>query len=232
MSKYKHLFFDLDHTLWDFETNSQEALLDLYQRHNLESRLKAPVDQFLNAYYQINDELWALYRKSLISKEELRHQRFHRAFHSFGPLEEETILTFEKQYMELAPRKTGLMPGTLKVLSALKPKFQLHIITNGFSEAQKIKLDESGLRPFFGGVFCSDAIGINKPEAGIFIEALRRVGAERKNALMIGDNLLADISGARNVGIDQVFYNPKGVAHNDQVTFELRHLEELLPILL
>lgn len=232
MSKYQHLFFDLDHTLWDFETNSQEALLDLYQRHKLEERLQAPVHKFLQAYYQINDELWALYRKSLISKEDLRHQRFYRAFHSFGPLDEETIQSFERQYMDLAPRKTALMPGTLKVLTALKERYNLHIITNGFSETQKIKLEGSGLRPFFEGVFCSDAIGINKPEAGIFIEAMKRVGAERKNSIMIGDNLLADVSGARNVGMDQVYYNPKASAHKDQVTFEIGHLEELLPILL
>lgn len=232
MRKYQHLFFDLDHTLWDFETNSQEALLDLYQQHNLEQRLNAPVHKFLNAYYQINDELWALYRKSRITKEELRHQRFHRAFHSFGPLEEETILRFEQQYMHLAPRKTALMPGTLKVLAALKESYHLHVITNGFSEAQEVKLEDSGLKPFFEGIFCSDAIGINKPEAGIFIEAMKRVGAERKHSLMIGDNLLADVSGARNVGMDQVFYNPKGTAHQDKVTYEIKHLEELLPILL
>lgn len=232
MSKYQHLFFDLDHTLWDFETNSQEALLDLYQRHDIENRLQAPVHEFLSAYYRINDELWALYRQGKVGKEELRHQRFQRAFHSFGNLEEDTIRQFEREYMDLAPQKTALMPGTLELLTALKPHFQLHIITNGFAETQKVKLAGSGLQSFFDLILCSDTIGINKPEAGIFIEALKRTGAQRKNSLMIGDNLLADIGGARNVGIDQVYYNPKQERHQDKVTIEIKALSELLPFLL
>lgn len=232
MKPYQHLFFDLDHTLWDFETNSQEALLVLFQEHDLEQRLKAPVQDFLNAYYRINDELWSEYRQGKVTKENLRHQRFQRAFHSFGPLEEETILNFEKQYMEMAPRKTALMPGTIELLSALKPHFQLHIITNGFEETQTVKLSCSGLQPFFNLVLCSDSLGINKPEAGIFIEALNRTGAKRQNSLMIGDNLITDIGGARNVGIDQVYYNPNEEPSKPKPTYEIKALKELIDLLL
>lgn len=232
MSKYQHLFFDLDHTLWDFETNSQEALLDLYQKHQLQERLKASVEDFLSAYYKINDALWAQYRLGKLTKTELRHLRFQKAFHSFGPLEEDTILSFEKDYMDLAPQKTALMPGTLELLSALKPHYQMHIITNGFEETQAVKLRCSGLRPFFDLVLCSDTVGINKPEAGIFIEALKQSGAHRKNSLMIGDNLAVDVAGARNVGMDQVYYNPQKIIHQEKVSFEIHALKELLDFLL
>ncbi len=232
MRKYRHLFFDLDHTLWDFETNSQEAILDLYQKHQLEDRLETSVHDFMAAYYQINDELWALYRKGEVTKQQLRHQRFQSAFHRFGHLEQEIIEVFEQEYMYITPRKTALLPGCLPMLTALKPYYSMHIITNGFSEAQKLKMEGSGLRPFFDEVFCSDVVGITKPQAGIFIEALKQTGATRKNSLMIGDNLSADVSGARNVGMDQVFYNPKGDAHQDKVTFEITHLSELTELLL
>lgn len=231
-SKYRHLFFDLDHTLWDFETNSQEALLDLYARHQLAERLKAPVHEFLAAYYRINDALWAQYRKGEVSKEALRHLRFQRAFHSFAPLEEDSILQFEAEYMALAPRKTALMPGTLELLSALKPHFGMHIITNGFAETQSVKLAHSGLATFFDHIICSDELGVNKPEAKIFVHAMKLAGAERRESLMIGDNLQVDILGARNAGLDQVYYNPQKEAHDQKPSFEISDLRELIPILL
>lgn len=230
--KYKHIFFDLDHTLWDFETNSQEALLDLYTKHNIEARLNAPVHEFLSAYYEINDALWADYRRGEVTKEALRHLRFQRAFHTFGKLDEETIGIFEQEYMHLAPQKTALLPGTLKLLTALKKHFHLHIITNGFQETQKVKLSCSGLNAFFEVVICSDQIGVNKPESKIFVEALHRAGAKRSNSLMIGDNLQVDVLGARNAGIDQVYYNPKQELHSFKPTFEVSHLEEIIPLLL
>lgn len=231
-SKYQHLFFDLDHTLWDFETNSQEALLDLYQRYDLEHQLNAPVQDFLKAYYQINDALWKLYREGKVTKADLRHQRFQKAFHSFGPLEEEVIAKFEEEYMSLAPQKTALMPGTLEMLSNLKGHFNMHIITNGFEETQKVKLQGSGLAPFFEVLMCSDTLGINKPESKIFVSALKEAGAHRKNSLMIGDNLQVDILGARNTGIDQVYYNPQGESHTEKPTLEIRHWSELPAYLL
>jgi putative hydrolase of the HAD superfamily len=217
-SSYQHLFFDLDHTLWDFETNSQEALLDLYQRYDIEHKLGAEVDQFLKAYYRINDELWVQYRLGKTTKEKLRHDRFQRAFHSFGTLDEKTIAAFELEYMTLAPQKTALLPKAIEVLAELKGRYKMHIITNGFAETQAVKLRCSGLAPFFDVVLCSDVIGINKPEAGIFVKALNAAGANRSNSLMIGDNLVVDILGAKNVGIDQVYFNPKQEVHHERTS--------------
>ncbi len=229
--KYQHLFFDLDHTLWDFETNSKEALVELYEAYNWESVLAVPVENFLSKYYEVNDKMWALYRLGKIKKAELRHRRFTESFGHFAAVDEQKVLRFEKDYIELAPRKTTLFPGCIEALDRLKSHFQMHIITNGFAETQHIKLRESALMPYFDQIITSDEIGVNKPEAGIFVEAMRRAGAERKGSLMIGDNLMVDILGARKVGMDQVFFNPYHEKHDQKLTFEIHHLLELPDVL-
>lgn len=229
--KYEHLFFDLDHTLWDFETNSKEALVELYASYDWESETMAPVDDFLEKYYEVNDRMWALYRKGQIQKAELRHRRFVESFAHFAEVSESKVLSFEKDYIDLAPRKTALFPGCMEVLEQLRGRFQMHIITNGFKETQHIKLKESALMPFFDQIITSDEVGVNKPEARIFVEAMRLADAQRKSSLMIGDNLMVDILGARNVGMDQVYFNPKKEQHTEKLTFEIHHLLELPSVL-
>ncbi len=230
--KYEHLFFDLDHTLWDFAKNSEQALIELYGSYSWQSTLNLPVDAFLKSYYQKNDEMWALYRQHKIDKETLRHRRFAETFALFNYPHDEKVARFEKDYIHLAPRKTALFPGCLDMLDSLKEHFQMHIITNGFEETQHIKLEKSGLSPYFEKVITSDRIGVNKPEAKIFIESLRLAGATRKQSLMIGDNLVADILGAKNAGLDQVYFNPDKKQHQEKLSFEISHLEELAPLLL
>lgn len=230
-TKYRHLFFDLDHTLWDFEANSKEALRELYAQDDWQAILGVEAAEFLNTYYRHNDFLWAQYREGKVTKEKLRHQRFVNSFQEFGYTDLKKILAFEAEYMALAPRKTKLFPGALETLSALKERYQLHIITNGFEETQIIKIASSGLQAFFSELVCSDQIGVNKPQARIFIEALNRAGATRKESLMIGDNLGVDILGARDVGMDQVYFNPAERPHQEKPSYEIRELPELLNFL-
>lgn len=226
-SAYRHLFFDLDHTLWDHHTNSRSTLQKLYDKHGLEERSAELFDNFWQSYVSINDELWGLYRQGGITKEALRVERFHRSFSGIGIKDRAFCKNFEEEYMHLCPREKGLMPGVRELLDYLVGHYELHIITNGFAETQDIKLEHSGLKPYFGKVIASDEVGITKPQAGIFVESLKRVGASRKESLMVGDNLVADIVGARNCGIDQVFYNPAAVKHDEKVTFEVRELMEM-----
>ncbi len=229
--KYQHLFFDLDHTLWDFEANSKEAMVELYEAYNWQAISGFEVGSFLETYYQVNDRMWALYRENRITKKELRHQRFVVSFAKLNITDEARILSFEQDYIDLAPRKTQLFPGCMAMLEKLKDAFQLHIITNGFAETQHIKLQESKLAPFFEEVITSDEVGVNKPAAGIFVEAMNRAKAERKNSLMIGDNLVVDVLGARKVGMDQIYFNPKRQVHQERLTFEVHHLKEIPPVL-
>lgn len=230
-TKYQHLFFDLDHTLWDFETNSKETLGDLFIEYKLEEESGYSFQTFLNTYYGVNDKMWELYRNGKITRDELRYRRFRDTFATFNYVNDEVITRFESDYMSICPTKPNLMVGALDLLETVQQHYQLHIITNGFNNTQAVKLKSSGLDVYFKEVLTSDEVGVSKPDARIFIEALKRAGATRKNALMIGDNLLADVLGAKNCGIDQAYYNPAKTRHSEKVTLEISQLADLKPFL-
>ncbi len=225
--KYEHLFFDLDHTLWDFETNSRETIFQLFDLHHLKKKTKSEKAIFYKKYTAINEGKWTLYRAGKITKEKLRAERWADTFRHFGLDDFDFSQDFENEYLEKCPQCTALFPNALEILAYLKPKYKLHILTNGFAETQATKLKMSGLQPFFENVFSSEEIGVNKPNAAIFVEAMKRAGASRKNSLMIGDNLFADILGAKNVGMDQVYFNPHQILHGEKPTFEIAKLLEL-----
>lgn len=226
-SAYKHLFFDLDHTLWDFEANSRDTLLGLFHGQGLETLLKTDYETFYSTYISINNELWSQYRIGKITKEQLRATRFYRTFMSFHLNDREFSGYFESQYLKICPHKTQLLPGTEELLDYLHKRYELHVLTNGFVETQKIKMEKSGLNAFFGTMFSSEVVGVNKPDPKIFEESLRQTGAEAVSALMVGDNLDADILGAQQCGIDQVYYNPARLAHSARPTFEVSHLLQM-----
>ena len=168
-----------------------------------------------------------LYRKGEISKADLRLQRFRDTFKTFGFEDDDFCRLFEEEYIDACPHQVQLLPGTFEVLEYLTANYKLHIITNGFSETQGIKMSKSGLEPFFQNVYSSENIGVNKPDALIFKEALRSAGADREESLMIGDSLAADIIGARKFGMDQVYFNPGRLPHNEDPTFEISALLEM-----
>ncbi|GGH65185.1 YjjG family noncanonical pyrimidine nucleotidase [Phaeocystidibacter marisrubri] len=231
MRNITHLFFDLDHTLWDFKTNSRETLSDLFHEMRLNEHGVQRVEEFIETYELVNDEKWAMYRSGEIDKETLRTTRFLDSLRRFDVEHPELSHRMEAEYIKRSPHKTHLFPSTLDVLEHLGKSYEMHIITNGFSEVQDIKLEKSGLKPFFKSVITSEEVGVNKPDPKIFLHALKSAGAERKYSVMIGDNLDADIRGARRVGMHQVFFNPDGMQHSDKVSAEIRQLSELLELL-
>ncbi len=231
MKKYEHLFFDLDHTLWDFEANSNEALQELFVEHQLKEKLGVTYNEFFDTYKENNNKMWVLYRDGKIDKPTLRKRRFADTFASFELKDERFALSFDRQYMKTAPIKGKLVDGCIEILDYLKDHYHLHIITNGFADATQLKVRTSGIEPYFKLIMTSDELQVNKPHARIFVESMKRTGAGRKNSLMIGDNLQTDILGARNCGIDQVFYNPSQGEHSDTITHEVHHLKELLHLL-
>lgn len=222
-TRYQHLFFDLDRTLWDMDTNSKLTLQEILS----EVGLALDFNHFYSTYTSINDALWQLYRLNKIDKEQLRYQRFTKSLEVFKIEDKELSIKMGDLYVERSPLKTGLLPNTVEVLSQLKESYNLHIITNGFEEVQLLKLRNSGIEAFFENVITSESAGCKKPSPGIFTYALSLTGANRKNALMIGDSLVMDIQGAKKVGIDQVFFNPKKEKHSQKVTFEIADLLEL-----
>jgi putative hydrolase of the HAD superfamily len=228
---YKDLFFDLDRTLWDLDSNSKEALFEIFTQYNLEQIGVFNFDAFFQNYQNINDKLWDDYRKGLVFKEDLRYNRFILTLDAFGIQDIALAKKIGDQYVETAPLRTKLLPNAMEVLHYLKSKYSLHIITNGFEEVQQLKMKNSGLSPFFNEIITSDRAKYKKPDPRIFAFALHQTGAKRNDSLMIGDNLQLDVIGAKNMGIAQVFFNPEGLRHECEVTYEIKDLSELIQFL-
>lgn len=229
-AKYKHIFFDLDHTLWDFESNSHETLLDLFEEYSV---LKTSIDDknhFITRYYYHNEIYWEQFRKGELSREDLRHIRFRTTLKEFNIVDEELVQQLAVAYLEILPTKTNLFHDTLEVLDYLVTKYSLHIITNGFEEIQFKKIVNTGIGKYFKYIITSEAAGSQKPNPAIFNFALQLTNAEIKNSLFVGDSIEADINGAKAVGMDYVFYNPKKIPHEEIVMHEISELSELKKI--
>ena len=224
----KHIFFDLDHTIWDFDRNAQETLLELYEVYQLKTLGLHSAQDFIDRYTENNHRLWAQYHLGEISKETLRAERFRNTFIELGVSPEHVPQQFEDDYVRISPTKTNLFAGAEKVLSYLQKKYQLHIISNGFKETTLTKMEVSGLNPYFTQVIISEDVGVNKPNPTIFEHALARAAAEKHESIMIGDSLEADIRGAQAFGLKAIFFNPLNVEKPADVTWQISNLEELL----
>lgn len=228
MKNKKHIFFDLDHTIWDFDKNAEETLNELYNTYKLdELGLKSCTD-FITTYTENNHQLWADYHLGKITKDFLRAERFNKTFIQLGIHPDVVPHQFEDDYVSISPTKTNLFEGAENVLSYLQQKYTLHIISNGFKETTLTKMDLSGLNPYFSNVIISEDVGVNKPNPIIFEYALDKAKAFKSESIMIGDSLEADIYGALNFGIDAIFFNPLKKEKPKDVKGEIVHLEELL----
>ncbi len=198
------VFFDLDHTLWDFEKNSALTFERIFLEHGIKVRL----DSFLEVYIPINLEYWKLYREAKVTKEELRYQRLRKAFDALGTqIVDSTIYSLADAYIANLSNFDHLFPGTLEILGYLKPKYRLHIITNGFAEIQEKKMKTSGIHHFFEVIINSEMAGVKKPNPKIFELALSMARVAPENALMIGDSLEADILGGKDAGFHALHFD-------------------------
>jgi putative hydrolase of the HAD superfamily len=231
MVEYKHIFFDLDRTLWDMERNARETLAELYHKYSLNARGVPTVTEFVQHYNDYNDMLWDRYRRRIIDKATLRALRFKQTLAHFGVHDKKLADTFDHEYISEAPKKTNLIPGTKELLDAMAGKFRMHIITNGFPEVQAFKMKNSGLDAYFDVVVTSEGCGHSKPDARIFSHSLKLAGGKKEESIMIGDDLAVDIVGAREAGWHQIFLNPEGGSHDEIVTHEVQRLDEIHHIL-
>jgi len=227
--RYTCLFFDLDHTLWDFEKNSEETLQELYNAHALEQRGVTSFTEFHRQFRKVNTALWHLYDHGKISSETIREQRFKQILAAFDIEDSILIQDLSFQYLHTCPKKSNVIPGAIETLEYLTKKgsYRLSIITNGFEEIQHMKLASGGLTHYFESVITSQQAGHKKPAREIFDYALEKSGVAAKEAVMIGDNLVTDIAGARNAKVDTIFFNPEKMEHNEEVTFEIHQLSDL-----
>lgn len=199
------VFFDLDHTLWDFDTNSALTFQKIFKKNNITVHLP----EFLTYYEPINLKYWKLYREEKVDKPTLRFNRLNDAFKAVQVnVSAQKINTLATDYIKYLTQYNNLCAGALQVLQYLKPNYNLHIITNGFQEVQSKKLQESGIGHFFNTVTNSESVGVKKPNPIIFKHAIKQAQTKKKLSIMIGDNLEADVMGAKNYGMNAVFYNP------------------------
>jgi YjjG family noncanonical pyrimidine nucleotidase len=239
MKKYRHLFFDLDNTIWDFNLNSYYALKHTFEMYHPDLNL---YERFSSIYIANNERLWDLYRQNKITKEVLSKSRFEISFLETG-LKGINGVDFNRDYLSQLPLQTRLCDGARNVLEKLSEKYDMHIITNGFAEVQYKKLENSDLSHFFKKVFISEEIKSPKPSPEIFRHALKTSNARKKESLMIGDSWEVDIVGALEIGMDQVFYNPAPEAsmvekqlvsqkiESKTMTYYIQNLNELLSFL-
>lgn len=224
---YKHIFFDLDMTLWDFETNAHEAYLDIFEKFRLKDLGIQSIDAFLRSYFVHNDRLWDQYRKGEIEKEFLRSRRFELTLLDFGVKDPKLAEDIGMEYITISPQKTNLFPHAIEVLRYLKQKYPLYIITNGFEEVQFTKLKNSRLEEYFSHVITSEEAGCKKPDARIFRYALQQADARPEESIMIGDDPEVDVQGALDAGMDAVYFNPKKNPVNGNISLVVHDLIEL-----
>jgi len=231
MRSYKCIFFDLDHTVWDYETNAAETLREMFDEHLLSAKGVPSLEKFLATFRDVNTRLWDLYDRELITSDIIRKERFHQILTSFDIHDPSFCEAFSVEYLHRCPRKGTLMPHALETLEYLYEKYDLTIITNGFEEIQHVKLSSGKVDHFFDHIITSQKAGHKKPAKQIFEYARQINNIGFHEAIMIGDNLVTDIGGARNAGIDTVYFNPLGTAHEEAVNYEIRSLRDLLSFL-
>jgi putative hydrolase of the HAD superfamily len=197
----EHVFFDLDHTLWDFEKNSGLT----FERIFIENKIDVKIDDFLKVYVPLNLAYWKLYRNEKVSKEELRYARLKKSFDAINYTISDTLIDkLATEYIENLAEFNHLFDGTFELLDYLKEKYTLHIITNGFEEIQSKKMVNSKLYDYFDQIITSESVGVKKPNPKVFNFALESAKATKENSIMIGDSLEADIQGALNVGLKAI----------------------------
>lgn len=226
MKEVKHIFFDLDHTLWDYDKNAQETLLEIYDGLDVSSTVTWK--KFVNTYYDVNDKLWYKYNSKLIDRDHIKKYRFVEIFKKTGIAEsraEESSLYF----MANCSKKPHLIEHAKITLDYLVKKYRLHIITNGFNDVQPLKLKSSGIESYFDVIVTSETSEARKPEPGIFADALERAKASKTESVMIGDNPKTDIHGARDFGIKTILYDPSG-RKRSMADYSIQSLDELIGI--
>ena len=229
MKKIKNIFFDLDHTLWDFDKNSDLTFFKILQKNNI----KIDVNKFLFEYHPINRKYWDMYRENRVSKSDLRFFRLSDTFNKLNyKVDDDIINKLAIDYIEHLSDFNNLIPDTFLVLEELKLKYNMHIITNGFKEVQRRKLEKSKLIHYFKTVTISEDVGVKKPDKLIFEHAIFSAKAKIENSIMIGDNYHADILGASALGMRAIYFNfHKTDEQRRENVIIIENLKEILKIL-
>lgn len=223
ITNIKDVFFDLDHTLWDFDRNSELTFENIFNRSHPTIEIKG----FIEKYVPINQACWKLYQYDKITHEELRYNRLKHSFDALNyTISDNDIDSIAHEYIQLLPDNNHLFDGTFEVLDYLNQKYNLHIITNGFADVQYRKINNSKLTDYFDTITNSEMAGVKKPNPIIFEYALDLAKAQKEHSIMIGDSLDADVQGALNIGLDAIFFNESNLEVDNTIK-QVNHLLEL-----
>lgn len=229
--KHKNIFFDLDDTLWAFSDNSRDTFEEMYHKHAF-NRFFDSFTHYYSLYESRNVELWQLYGRKEITKDELNLLRFSHPLKMVGVDDSVLVKTYMDDFFSIVPTKKKLMPHAKEVLEYLAPNYNLYILSNGFRELQSLKMQASGIDAYFKKIILSEDIGIMKPYPEIFHFALSATQSELRESIMIGDSFENDIKGAKGVGMEQVYYT-MGRKYNTlafQPTHIIEDLRELMQV--
>jgi YjjG family noncanonical pyrimidine nucleotidase len=229
--QYTCIFFDLDHTLWDYETNSKETLQELFAAYSLTEKGVTDFESFHREFRRVNAELWVLYDAGKIGSEVIRAERFKQILEVFKAFNEKLCTEISHEYLYTCPKKGNLMPNAISTLDYLSDKYKMSIITNGFEEIQNLKLTAGKLHKYFDHIVTSQHAGFKKPSREIFDYTLTKNSIVSNQAVMVGDNLVTDIGGARQASIDSVFFNHEQIKHDSEIHVEINNLNELCELL-
>jgi len=228
-NKITDIFFDLDHTLWDFETNSKLAFEKLLKKH----QIPVEIDAYITVYEPINHQYWQDYARGLKTKNEVKYKRLTDTFKALGiDVKDALIKILADEYLDFLKKENTLMEGAVEILDYLRNKYRLHILTNGFTEVQTEKMQNSGIAHYFEHLITSEETGKLKPHPEVFKHALQIAGSFAHKSYMIGDNFQSDVLGARNVGMHAIHYDPLGQSEvDDKIIPKVKHLIEIKEIL-
>ena len=228
MKNIRHIFFDLDNTLWDHRKNAYLTLKEIYKRENVQEKYNLDFEDFHREYFTINERLWAQIRDGEIDKEYLRRHRFYDSFLFFGIDDYDLAQVFEQNFLDEILNYNDLVEGAFELLEYLSEKgYTLHILSNGFKEVTYRKCELSGIQNYFKTITSADELNVRKPQPEIYEYALKKANAKKEESIMIGDDWIADVEGALSFGIDAVFFDVfKDNFGNDEVKV-IRELKEL-----
>ena len=228
MKNIRHIFFDLDNTLWDHRNNAYLTLKEIYKRENVQEKYNLGFEDFHREYFTINERLWAQIRDGEIDKEYLRKHRFYDSFLFFGIDDYDLAQVFEQNFLDEILNYNDLVEGAFALLEYLSEKgYTLHILSNGFKEVTYRKCELSGIQNYFKTITSADELNVRKPQPEIYEYALKKANAKKEESIMIGDDWIADVEGALSFGIDAVFFDVfKDNFGNDEVKV-IRELKEL-----
>jgi len=226
--KIQHIFFDLDNTLWDHRRNAYLTIKELFDKEEIGLKYNIGFSEFHAVYHEINEKLWEDIRDGLIDKEYLRKHRFYDTFRRFGVNDEALSMYFEEHFLDKILNHNELVGGAEYILEYLKTKhYTLHIISNGFKEVTERKCILSGIDRYFKTITSADTVGVRKPRPEIFEYSLNLAGAEKENSMLIGDDWIADVTGAQRFGMDVIFFDVLNENREEEGLKVIKHLLQI-----